>query len=149
MLFSQGIAPMENEDWFQQLPLFVAVSLGGGLLGAIFNAAHKAMFKARRCHMRKSAAVTQQAVIAGMPGQERLQCHPQAHVQGAPSGHAQGPCWDMTGRRRMHAGLWNAACTCYNQPVCEAAPKCAVRWLNVSGAECEGRGSARASMRSS
>ena len=48
VLFSQGIAPMENEDWFQQLPLFVAVSLGGGLLGAIFNAAHKAMFKARR-----------------------------------------------------------------------------------------------------
>lgn len=51
MLVSQGIAPMENEDWFQQLPLFVAVSLGGGLLGAIFNAAHKAMFKARRPHM--------------------------------------------------------------------------------------------------
>ena len=48
VLFSQGIAPMDNEDWFQQLPLFVAVSLGGGLLGAIFNAAHKAMFKARR-----------------------------------------------------------------------------------------------------
>ena len=65
MLFSQGIAPMENEDWFQQLPLFVAVSLGGGLLGAIFNAAHKAMFKARPSHVLMSAAVTSQGVVAG------------------------------------------------------------------------------------
>ncbi len=48
MLLSQGIAPMENQDWFQQLPLFVLVSMGGGLLGAAFNAAHKAMFRARR-----------------------------------------------------------------------------------------------------
>jgi H+/Cl- antiporter ClcA len=48
VLLSQGIAPMENQDWFQQLPLFVLVSMGGGLLGAAFNAAHKAMFRARR-----------------------------------------------------------------------------------------------------
>ncbi|KAK9844167.1 hypothetical protein WJX81_006719 [Elliptochloris bilobata] len=47
ILLSQGIAPMENQDWFQQLPLFVAVSMGGGLLGAIFNAAHKSMFRFR------------------------------------------------------------------------------------------------------
>ena len=72
VLVSQGIAPMENEDWFQQLPLFVAVSLGGGLLGAIFNAAHKAMFQARHPRMVAHAAVPAGCwcMHAGPPGLE-------------------------------------------------------------------------------
>lgn len=37
MLSFQGIAEMINIEWFQQFPLLVIVSMGGGLLGAAFN----------------------------------------------------------------------------------------------------------------
>ena len=64
MLLSQGIAPMENHDWFQQLPLFVLVSMGGGLFGAAFNAAHKFMFKVGRGPQRHTPCLREAAAKA-------------------------------------------------------------------------------------
>lgn len=46
MLSFQGLADLENKEWFEQLPFIVAVSVAAGLLGAMFNKAHKWIFKA-------------------------------------------------------------------------------------------------------
>ena len=45
MLSFQGLADLENKEWFEQLPFLVVVSVCAGLLGAIFNKAHKRIFK--------------------------------------------------------------------------------------------------------
>jgi hypothetical protein len=46
VLSFQGLADLENKEWFEQLPFIVAVSVAAGLLGAMFNKAHKWIFKA-------------------------------------------------------------------------------------------------------
>lgn len=45
MLSFQGLADLENKEWFQQLPFLVIVSVLAGLLGAIFNQGHRWIFK--------------------------------------------------------------------------------------------------------
>lgn len=42
-----GIKEMGAREWFEQLPLFAAVSIGSGLLGALFNTLHKALLTVR------------------------------------------------------------------------------------------------------
>lgn len=45
MLSFQGVADLENKEWFVQLPFIIAVSVMAGLLGALFNVAHKHILK--------------------------------------------------------------------------------------------------------
>lgn len=49
MLSFYGIKEMGAREWFEQLPLFAAVSICSGLLGALFNALHKALLSVRPC----------------------------------------------------------------------------------------------------
>ena len=51
MLSFYGIKEMGAREWFEQLPLFAAVSIGSGLLGALFNALHKALLSVRPLHL--------------------------------------------------------------------------------------------------
>jgi hypothetical protein len=39
------VADLENKEWLMQLPFIMAVSVGAGLLGALFNVAHKYVLK--------------------------------------------------------------------------------------------------------
>ncbi len=42
-----GVKEMGAREWFEQLPLFAAVSICSGLLGALFNTLHKALLSVR------------------------------------------------------------------------------------------------------
>lgn len=54
MLSFYGIKEMGAREWFEQLPLFAAVSICSGLLGALFNALHKALLSVRPLHLAPS-----------------------------------------------------------------------------------------------
>ena len=41
MLSFNGVADLSSREWFQQLPAIVLVSVAAGMLGALFNFAHK------------------------------------------------------------------------------------------------------------
>jgi hypothetical protein len=43
ILSFDGVKEMASEEWFRQLPLFAIVSILSGMLGALFNALHKAL----------------------------------------------------------------------------------------------------------
>lgn len=47
MLSFKGLADLDGREWFEQLPLIVLVSVAAGVLGALFNTAHKHILKAR------------------------------------------------------------------------------------------------------
>lgn len=47
MLSFKGVAELTNKEWFEQLPFIVAVSVVAGVMGALFNIAHKRMFRVR------------------------------------------------------------------------------------------------------
>lgn len=47
MLSFYGVKEMGAREWFEQLPLFAAVSICSGLLGALFNTLHKALLSVR------------------------------------------------------------------------------------------------------
>lgn len=44
VLSFKGVAELSNEEWFSQLPMIFVVSVGGGLLGVLFNAMHERLF---------------------------------------------------------------------------------------------------------
>ncbi len=45
MLSFKGVAELSNKEWFEQLPFIVAISVMAGVMGALFNIAHKRMFR--------------------------------------------------------------------------------------------------------
>lgn len=47
VLSFDGVEDMAASEWFRQLPLFAIVSILSGLLGALFNALHKALLPVR------------------------------------------------------------------------------------------------------
>lgn len=47
VLSFKGVADLDSKEWFVQLPFIIAVSVGAGLLGALFNLAHKHILKVR------------------------------------------------------------------------------------------------------
>ncbi len=49
VLSFDGIEDMASDEWFRQLPLFAIVSILSGLLGALFNALHKALLPVGFC----------------------------------------------------------------------------------------------------
>ena len=48
MLSFKGVAELSNKEWFEQLPFIVVISVMAGVLGALFNIAHKASFRVGR-----------------------------------------------------------------------------------------------------
>ena len=47
VLSFKGVAELSNKEWFEQLPFIVAISVMAGVMGALFNIAHKRMFRVR------------------------------------------------------------------------------------------------------
>ena len=45
MLSFKGVAELTNKEWFEQLPFIVIISVIAGVMGALFNIAHKRMFR--------------------------------------------------------------------------------------------------------
>ena len=45
VLSFKGVAELSNKEWFEQLPFIVAISVMAGVMGALFNIAHKRMFR--------------------------------------------------------------------------------------------------------
>ena len=49
VLSFKGVADLDSKEWFVQLPFIIAVSVGAGFMGALFNLAHKHILKVRAC----------------------------------------------------------------------------------------------------
>jgi len=45
VLSFKGVAELTNKEWFEQLPFIVIISVIAGVMGALFNIAHKRMFR--------------------------------------------------------------------------------------------------------
>ncbi|BDA43411.1 H(+)/Cl(-) exchange transporter 7 [Coccomyxa sp. Obi] len=61
-----GIKEMGAREWFVQLPLFAAVSICSGLLGALFNALHKALLSVRAPRTNNRLRMAEGAGLAAL-----------------------------------------------------------------------------------
>ena len=65
MLSFDGIVSLKNEEWLWQAPFFIAVSVGAGFLGALFNLSRKWLWRVRAAPSRHSLRLME-AVAVGM-----------------------------------------------------------------------------------
>ena len=68
MLSFKGVADLDSKEWFVQLPFIIAVSVGAGFMGALFNLAHKHILKVCAC------------ASPGKPGNMPLACRPSVKI---------------------------------------------------------------------
>ena len=83
MLSFDGVEDMAASEWFRQLPLFAIVSIISGLLGALFNALHKALLPvsptvAALCRICVFKSVIYIAMQAFMDCNSAYRCQPSA-----------------------------------------------------------------------
>jgi chloride channel 7 len=65
MLSFDGIVSLKNAEWLWQAPFFIAVSVGAGFLGALFNLSRKWLWRVRAVPSRHSLRLME-AVGVGM-----------------------------------------------------------------------------------
>ncbi|EIE22417.1 hypothetical protein COCSUDRAFT_16693 [Coccomyxa subellipsoidea C-169] len=61
-----GVKEMGAREWFEQLPLFAAVSICSGLLGALFNTLHKALLSVRAPRAENWKRMAEAAILAAI-----------------------------------------------------------------------------------
>ena len=65
MLSFDGIVSLTNEEWLWQAPFFIAVSVGAGSMGALFNLSRKWLWRVRAAPARHSLRLME-AVAVGV-----------------------------------------------------------------------------------